>query len=456
MFDRQSGAGDRSPVGASTQPTPPDDVPATSEDIARWEAECGYPRFRPPVHLTDQVTELMNVMPPGVELAALLDQAELTTADDAALVEVVAAWHRLGSWVAAQAARTAATLSERESMNPDWPAAARGVTCMDTTGEELAMRLGCSRRQARLLVRDGRAFAGHLGPTGEALADGHIDPVKARLLVDALRDLPVEVALDVQESVLPGADRRTPTQLSRETERQVIAADPTGAQDRHEAARACRRVNAPRPLPNGMAGLWAMLPAAGAVQLDTTLDALARTARSGGDPRTLDQLRADLLVDLTVGTATGATRADGVRVADADVAATTNTTDASRPTRHQPRRARIQVVAELTTLAGLDEHPAELVGYGPVTADTARILARGGTWQRILTDPLSGTVLDVGRTRYRPPADMAEHVSTRDRTCSRPGCSTPAERCDLDHTTDRPPLHRDPRSKRPVPAPTPR
>ncbi|MPV38456.1 DUF222 domain-containing protein, partial [Georgenia subflava] len=76
---------------------------------------------------------------------------------------------------------------------------------------------------------------------------------------------------------------------------------------------------------------------------------------------------------------------------------------------------------------------AELVGYGPVTADVARAIAAGGTWRRIVTDPLSGAVLDVGRRRYRPPADLAVYVRERDKTCIRPGCSTPATRCQLDH-----------------------
>ncbi|NWJ70321.1 hypothetical protein HX744_07205 [Pseudonocardia sp. ICBG1122] len=43
------------------------------------------------------------------------------------------------------------------------------------------------------------------------------------------------------------------------------------------------------------------------------------------------------------------------------------------------------------------------MGRGPVPADLARALAAGGVWQRLVTDPLSGTLLDVGRTRYRPP-----------------------------------------------------
>ncbi|RMI09063.1 HNH endonuclease [Cellulomonas triticagri] len=102
------------------------------------------------------------------------------------------------------------------------------------------------------------------------------------------------------------------------------------------------------------------------------------------------------------------------------------------------RRAPVQVLVTvpLSTLIGEDDEPADLDGYGPVDAATARALAVGGVWRRLVTDPLSGAVLDVGRTRYRPTAAIAEHVLLRDRTCARPGCSTPARACDLDHVLE--------------------
>lgn len=56
-------------------------------------------------------------------------------------------------------------------------------------------------------------------------------------------------------------------------------------------------------------------------------------------------------------------------------------------------------------------------------------------WQRLVTDPVNHSVLDVGRTRYQPPAALAEHVRHRDRTCVIPACSVPARSCDLDHVT---------------------
>lgn len=122
------------------------------------------------------------------------------------------------------------------------------------------------------------------------------------------------------------------------------------------------------------------------------------------------------------------------------------------------RPARIQVLVPLGTLVGTDEDGATvaarlrwedpgggdpqvhqapvaiLEGYGPITPDVARAIAMGGTWQRLVTDPAHGTVLDVGRERYAPPPDMADVVRARDRYCVRPGCGAAARGCDLDHT----------------------
>jgi hypothetical protein len=55
-------------------------------------------------------------------------------------------------------------------------------------------------------------------------------------------------------------------------------------------------------------------------------------------------------------------------------------------------------------------------------------------WRRLLTDPRSGALLELGRTTYVPPTALAEHVRVRDVTCRFPGCRRPAVGCDLDHT----------------------
>jgi hypothetical protein len=92
----------------------------------------------------------------------------------------------------------------------------------------------------------------------------------------------------------------------------------------------------------------------------------------------------------------------------------------------------------ITMLMGLDDQPGELAGYGPIPADLARELAGDATWRRLLTDPISGQLLDFGRTTYRPPAALADFVRARDHRCLFPGCSRPADACDIDHRTPHP------------------
>ncbi|GAB3537881.1 hypothetical protein GCM10027403_23080 [Arthrobacter tecti] len=78
---------------------------------------------------------------------------------------------------------------------------------------------------------------------------------------------------------------------------------------------------------------------------------------------------------------------------------------------------------------------AELEGYGPIDAETAARLAGHATsFTRILTHPVSGSVLDVGRETYRPPKHLQEWIRARDRTCRHPGCSRAAMACEIDHT----------------------
>ena len=98
------------------------------------------------------------------------------------------------------------------------------------------------------------------------------------------------------------------------------------------------------------------------------------------------------------------------------------------------RRPQIAVVVPYSTLIGIDEHPGDLAGYGPLPASVARRIAAEGTWRRLLTDPASGRLLDYGTTRYRPPQDLVDHVVMRDQTCCGIACTRPAAACDIDHT----------------------
>jgi hypothetical protein len=112
----------------------------------------------------------------------------------------------------------------------------------------------------------------------------------------------------------------------------------------------------------------------------------------------------------------------------------TAATTAGRPIHPvAPGKPLIQIVMSHSTLLGADDQPADLIGHGPIPASLAREASAEAVWRRIVTDPLSGTALDYGRTTYHPPAGLADHVRVRDVTCRFPGCRRRAADAELDH-----------------------
>jgi hypothetical protein len=97
------------------------------------------------------------------------------------------------------------------------------------------------------------------------------------------------------------------------------------------------------------------------------------------------------------------------------------------------RPVTVNVTIDLPTLLGLAENPGQLAGYGAIPASVARALASDGKWQRFITDPQTGTLLDFGRESYEPPQALVDFLIARDRTCRFPGCRHSAARADLDH-----------------------
>lgn len=400
----------------------------------------------------------LETAPTGAPLVRVLEVVDPaasspTRVDAFVLVEAVAAAGRMASWAYALQARLAAELARRPDMGPSYRHAPGSVTvtAQQSAVQALSMRPLRSDRETRALVRHGLAFDGLLAETGTALAAGRIAVPAARIIAERLHEQTWQVATAVQEQVLDRAPDRTPAQVRLDVEKALAQVDPEHAAERHAHARTRRRVTHPRAEADAMASMHVVLPAPHAVAIDTVLEDCARTARAAGDPRTLDQLRADGLVDLFLhpptptrtdpdaspgsdaDTGAGATSAAGPAAPATDPVTTT----LPGPGPHGPTDARIQVLVTvaLSTLLGVDDQPGDLAGYGPLDAVQTRALAHGGTWRRLITDPLSGAVLDHGRTRYRPPAALAAHIRHRDKTCTRPGCTRPAIRCDLDHTT---------------------
>jgi hypothetical protein len=275
--------------------------------------------------------------------------------------------------------------------------------------------LRLSRWSATARLAQSRELVQRLPETLAEWQAGRLDERRVTAICDATRHLPVETARAVQERVLPRAPEQTLAQLRAALARAVIAADPAGAEQRHKAARRERRV-AVNPEPDGMASLWALLPAPDAVAAFGWLTRLARGCGTE-DPRSMDARRADLLAALLTGRLTPATETGG----------------SERPRPVSPGKPLVQVVMPFTTLLGADQQPCELVGHGPITAEHARQIATDATLVRLVYDPPSGTLLDHGRRTYRPPAALADHVRARDRHCRQPICRRRATDSELDH-----------------------
>ena len=241
------------------------------------------------------------------------------------------------------------------------------------------------------------------------------------------------------DALLPELDRCTTTQLKAMLRRLLLRLDPDAVRKRRARALSERAV-AHFEFTNGTAAVsGSNLPIDRAAAAYNHLDGIARATKAAGDPRTLDQIRADTFTDLLTGV-------DPVQAGTAKAAA--------------HRRSSIQLHLDLATLAMLGEEPGEICGFGPVLADIARQtaaqLAQHAAWRFTVTDhgvtvaegrltPWAAKVaagvteLTIGPDGHlgrRPTTAQDAYVKARDRTCRAPGCTRRAERCDLDHIED--------------------
>jgi hypothetical protein len=280
---------------------------------------------------------------------------------------------------------------------------------------DLAVRLRMSESTVRVHAQRAEQLQA-LAPTIWALfRDGDISVGNATVVAELAPTLPVEACPAFDDGLRKLACELTTPRFRERARRLRETLDPQPVTVRHEAAREERRVwlDADR---DGMCWMGAYLPADVGTLAIARLDATATSLAAAKDEsRTMDQLRADIFGDLLVGMGVGV----GGGVGNA-----------------APVGVTVAVTVPVLTLLGVEELPGDLEGYGPIDAETARRLAaRAPSFQRILTHPITGTVLDIDRISYRPPADVKRWTEMRDQRCTFAGCGRPAKQCDLDHRT---------------------
>ncbi|HYJ67498.1 MAG TPA: DUF222 domain-containing protein [Nocardioidaceae bacterium] len=278
--------------------------------------------------------------------------------------------------------------------------------------DEVAAALGWSTNRVRDRARTYRRLRSALPRTCALWRAGAIDGYQASKVVQAADRLTwPESVTALDDGFAERAATQTATQLGRWLSRKVASLEPDQANRRHHRAMSDRKV-CPAMEPDGMGSLWMMTGAADIAAIDDRLSTMAREL-GADDPRTMDQRRTDLAVDLMLGR-----RGD-------------------RATSSSPA---LGVVVPVQSLLGVDDTPGELADRSnTVPAELARdIASRPDTlFYRLLTDE-RGHLLDVSELGRFPSAALGLAIDVRDGTCTWPTCTTPASRCDRDHTVPAP------------------
>ncbi|WP_328319138.1 HNH endonuclease signature motif containing protein [Streptomyces sp. NBC_00388] len=287
-----------------------------------------------------------------------------------------------------------------------------------------ALRISNATATERLQIA--RELAGRHTKTLDLLEGGEICYMQARNLANACRVLEPQAAARVEAAMATRMPTQATGQSSRALRRQVIKADPEGYQRRLEL-RTKEREIVRYPQDDGMITWGATVPAELGARFDQAVDAHATTLVVDG--RTLSQRRVDALADLILNRPA---LQDGTSAPDTPGGQKARRNLSGRPA---AASALVHVTVPLDVLIGASEYPAELKGYGPITATQARTIAfaEGTIWRRLIIHPETGLLIKTDPTTYRPTAEAERHVIARDQQCAFPSCRMPAQRCDLDH-----------------------
>ncbi|WP_295789250.1 HNH endonuclease signature motif containing protein [uncultured Microbacterium sp.] len=315
--------------------------------------------------------------------------------------------------------------------------------CASSRAAELALREvasdiaaaeNLSDRTVQIQITRAMTLVDDYPDTLTAWQAGSLTRAHVNAILDIGRPLPVEVRHDFDAlAAATAAEGLSPGRLRSRLAVLAERLHPTTLTERHHRGRDTRGVRIVTS-DDGMSDLIATLPTVLAVGIYDRLTHQARalidhrtttdpTPVEATDERTTAQLRADILTDLLL---TASPTADPTRTDDG-------------PGTLGTIRARVQIVVPALTLLDPtreNDDPAELIGHGPLDAPTARALTETTTlpWDRVITHPITGAVLHTD-TYHRTTA-IDRHLRARDRHCRWPGCTTPAIRCEIDHTHD--------------------
>lgn len=342
---------------------------------------------------------------PSVELGAYLTEFDPSKLGGGDRVRLLQARARLASHVTASLMRDIAGVVDAYAvdcrLDPDDPAVA------NYAATELRAALHLTRRAADGWVHLALRLRNEFPELLALLDSGELDLPRVRAIDYATFGLPDALARAVVDAIISDAPHLTTGQLGARIRKLIIDLEPEAAQEQYEAAVDHRYVVVYAGEANTADVRASNLPPDRVSAISQRINKIAQSLRTDGETRTMDQLRADVFMDLLAG-ANHETVGRGV----------------------------VDIRVDLETLTGLAQRSGDLGGYGPVVADIARQTVDqnpDAEFRFMVTDPKTHRPVKIGTTRRRPSADQQRIVEMFHLRCVFPGCRMPATQCDLDH-----------------------
>jgi hypothetical protein len=277
------------------------------------------------------------------------------------------------------------------------------------TTEQLASTLNWSHTQARQAAQAAGQVRRY-SQLGEAFASGKISSRHMSLAADVLRHFEGEAARELEAELVVAASDIDPVEFSKLCRRRLIERRYDVAV-RDERLRHSRRSVRMTTGADGMLHLSARLAGIDAEKVAAAVKAFRRPDTSDvavQDRRAPEQVTADALVEVC------------------DVALSAG----KSPKRHAVRPHIVVTIDWQTVLAGHGTAAVDELGVLPFT-QIRRLLADAGV-SRILVDP-DQVPLEAGRQVRTVPTGLWRALKLRDSGCITPGCTIPAEWCQVAH-----------------------
>ncbi len=344
---------------------------------------------------------LLHAAPPGPTVIAELTAIDVTALGGYDHVVLLQVWEKQRHWLDAVTQPVLTAVGGPDPGDKDWGR------------EEIAAALTLSKMTAGRRLDTARRLTAVLARTLDALRAGQLSYYHAAHLAQETAGLPDDLARRVEALALPfavGTPGRAGEGLGafrRTVARAVLTVDAEHAERNHKNIIGERTV---RSYDTSAGTATAEnLPADKAALVMAVLRARAGKT-SADDQRSRDQ-----------------------RLADAFIAIFEDAHDRLDLPLAHGRRPVTSLVFDLASWVGLAEHPGYLDGYGYILASMARRIADDSDLRRLITDPLTGHLLDSSPRTYRPSQALTDYTIDRYRICDAPHCNRPARSCDLDH-----------------------